>query len=349
MSTTGGQPVGEALAAGDVSIVDAYAHVGPPRFGSAARAERYLAGVGIARMCLVLFPGAPDLDSIDEAHRVAGERVRVFGMPYGSNRAEVAEVVSAQIDAGVIGFRFDPREVAANPEALAMVGRAGRALYATNPSAHPEACRTLTRWLESYPEGLVCSPHFLRTSLPPRGSPDRAALDNLVCHPRFAAILSRHGGMDSTLPYPHEDFRGWVEYLIDRCGWERIMWGSEYPVFFWRNERIEECIDWLDRLLPGIFHGADGAVRRRRYLAENAERLIFSRPLPSRSPVRKPDWLAGRIDPSARIPLFPRGVSVPMNVYAPHLDAFLDRLAEEPRLTFEEYLIDVLAHSGPLH
>lgn len=334
--------VAPAARPGAFSIIDAYAHVGEPRFGSAARAVRFFASAAVERMALVLFPGAPDLPAIDAAHAALGERVRVFGIPYGREEREVLEIVEAQIRAGVVGFRFTPGEIAQFPNALERIGAEGRILYATNPSRHPEVCERLVAWLDDHPESVVISPHFLRADLPQAGTKERSALDSLVEHPHFAAILSRHGGAGSTLPYPHEDFLPWVGYLVDRCGWEKLLWGSEYPVLFWRNESYGECITWLERLAPDLFAGPTGDERRMAYLSGNSERLVFARALPPRERVRRPAWMEGRFDPTGSVPLFPKGLNVPMDVYAPYLDAFLERLAGEPGLRFEEFMIDVL-------
>jgi hypothetical protein len=38
-------------------FVDAYAHIGSPRFGTAFQAARFLSAQGVERMALVLFPG----------------------------------------------------------------------------------------------------------------------------------------------------------------------------------------------------------------------------------------------------------------------------------------------------
>ena len=329
-------------------VIDSYAHVGTPRFGTAEQAHRFLAASGISRMALVLFPGAPDLPQIDAAHAALGEDVRVFGMPYGANEDEVVEIVEAQIEAGVAGFRFQPNELLAYPRALELVGRNDRILYATNPSSSPEACRAVVSFLDRHPDAAVASPHFLRTSLPNAGSDEAAALEPLLSNPRFTAIFSRHGGMGTVRPYPHEDYGPWVDLVVDRCGWDRIMWGSEYPVLFWRNETIGGCIDWLEAIRPALFAGPEGRAHKRAYLAGNAERLLFSRPSPPRAPIRIPRWLAGRFDPSGSVPLFPKGISVPMPIYSRYLDGYLERLATEPRLTFEQFMVEALAgNSSP--
>ncbi len=324
-----------------MQLIDAYAHVGEPRFGTAAQAAAFLQTVGVERMALVLFPGSPDLDGIDQAHALLGSRVRVFGMPYGSSEAEVVEIAEAQLDAGVVGLRIDNRELTAYPALLDLLGSRTAVIYATNPVAAPGNCGRLAEWLDRYPGCAVAAPHFLNLTVPPAGSKLREELERLTGHPRFAAIFSRQGGMGSALAYPHEDFRPWVEYVVDRCGWHRIMFGSEYPVLFWRNERYDECRDWLETLLPGAFEGTGGDKRRHAYLGGNAERFVFGRTLPPRSPVRKPAWLAGRFDPNGPVTIFPKGFTLPMTVYSDYLAGYLEVCGRAGSLrspTFEQYL-----------
>ncbi len=42
--------------------------------------------------------------------------------------------------------------------------------------------------------------------------------------------------MGSAAAYPHADLRTWVESTIGLSGWDHVLFGSEYPVIFWRNE-----------------------------------------------------------------------------------------------------------------
>lgn len=318
-------------------MIDSYAHIGQPRFGTADQARIFLNGAGVRKMCFVLFPGAPDLGSIDDAHTLLGDSVRVFGFPWGESAAEVQELVEAELEAGVAGVRMDPREILAYPEVLEVLGRNGGILYATDPSGSEEACGALLDWLDRFPDAMAAAPHFLRADSEWRSRAEGSALDGLMRHPRFAAIFSRHGGKGSAEPYPHDDLRAWVEFVLERCGWDRVLWGSEYPVFFWRDERIDGCANWLERLVPEHFSGADGYLRRAGYLETNAENLIFSRRISPRSPIRIPSWFSGRPRPNPSVPLFHGEFDISMIEYKILMDEFLELRRSRKDLGFREF------------
>jgi hypothetical protein len=321
--------------------IDAYAHTGVPRFGSAAQGRRFLQAAGIHKIAFVLGPQVPDLEQIPAAHEALGDDVRVFGIPFGRDEAQVCEIVEAQMEAGVLGFRMEPREVLAYPSALRLIGEAGRGVYATNPSGSAQACRVLSDWLETWSSGFVAAPHFLSPRLATAGTPEREAIERLCRHPRFLAILSRHGGMGSTRPYPHDDLLEWVRFALGLCGRDRVAWGSEFPVFLWRNERLTDCLAWLGNLVPTL-PPADIEA----FLGGNAQRVLFERPRPARGRLRVPSWVEPQFDRGRTVPLFPAGFPLPMPTYRVFLDRYLERLDREPDLGFEDFFREVVAQAA---
>ncbi len=319
--------------------IDAYAHTGVPRFGSAEQGRMFLEPAGIDKVVFVLGPEVPDLAQIPLAHEALGERVRTFGIPFGRDEAQVEEIARVQIEAGVLGFRLEPRQVLAYPRVLALIGESSRWIYATNPAGSEPVCSALSEWLEAYPDGFVGAPHFLVPRVPEGAQ--RRAVERLASHPRFFAIFSRHGGVGSARPYPHEDLRDWVRFVLDLCGNERVLWGSEFPVFMWRSERIEECLAWFSALMP---EAAAGAVEG--FLGGNAQRIIFSRPAPPRSRPAAPGWVARQFDRTRTVPLFPRGLTLPMPVYRVYLDRYLARIAREPELLLEDLFRETLSDAA---
>jgi hypothetical protein len=319
--------------------IDAYAHTGVPRFGSAEQGRAFLASAGIARIVFVLGPEVPDLEQIPLAHDALGDNVRTFGIPFGRDETQVEEITRVQIDAGVLGLRMEPRQVLAFPRAMALIGEASRWIYATNPASSESACRALSDWLESYPEGFVGAPHFLMPRVPQGAL--RRAVERLASHPRFFAIFSRHGGVGSDRPYPHEDLKEWVRFVLGLCGEGRVLWGSEFPVFMWRGERIDECLGWFSALMPDA--GADAVEG---FLGGNARRIIFSRPAPPRTRPEAPRWVEQQFDRGRTVPLFPRGLALPMPVYRAYLDRYLARVAREPNLLLDDVLREALAEAA---
>jgi hypothetical protein len=308
-------------------MIDAYAHTGIPRFGTPSQTARFLSDHGVTKFVQVLFPASPDLRAIDQAHESFGTSVRVVGIPLGRDSSELLSIVDAQIRAGVMGFRLTPDDVVDHPRMLDAIGDAGRVIYATSPAHSEIAMNTIHDFLDRYPESLVVSPHFLSPINPEDsfGPSHERSLRRMLKHEHFLPLFSRHGQMGSRHPYPHEDLRPWVEYVLAQASPGRILWGSEYPVFIWRNELLEECVNWLHALLPDRFEGAEGEAFGRDYLGGNAERMLFERPIPDRSPMIVPDWVTERFDPTGQVPLFPFGLQVPMIDYLPMLDEYLAR------------------------
>ena len=256
--------------------IDAYCHVGLPRFGTVEDAWVVLKQAGIERAVFVLGPGVPDYATLFSALRYYGERARGVGIPFGETFDQVRASVMLQLRAGVLGFRVEPQALLAYPALWETVGTQGRWLYAIGAFSAPEATRALLDWLERFPEGQVAAPHCLSPEPFLTGMAADDARRALASHPRFYPIFSRHGGVGSHEPYPHRDLRPWVEQLIDLAGPDRMMWGSEYPVLFWRDETLGRCLGWLEALLAEAF----GSEARRAFLGGNAHRVFFGRPAP---------------------------------------------------------------------
>lgn len=252
-------------------IIDSYMHCGVPRFLDARRTIEAMERDGSQRGVLVSGPGHPDIASLIEAHRLGGERVRTIGVPYGSTPDERAECVRACLDAGAIGIRMQQDEAVDTPDGLTAIGERAGWIYATDPLKSPRHARCLLDWLERYPQGRIAAPHFLK---PHTHLLDQDGADELLAHERFFPILSRHGGV-SRESDPHEDLRPWVERVIATCGWQRLLWGGELPVLYWREETIPQARSWIERL--GV--GASEADLQA-FFHDNANRLFFQDPAP---------------------------------------------------------------------
>lgn len=317
--------------------VDAYCHLGLPRFGTAEDALTVAAQWGIEKQVLVLGPQVPDYETLFEVIRCHSDRVRGIGIPFGETVAQVEEVADLQLRAGVMGLRMEPHEVLAFPRVMTMVGERGRWLYAIGALASTELAETLLAWLERHPTAKVAAPHFLRPGTPFDGAIDVGAVRALLSHPRFHAIFSRHGGMGSREPYPHRDLRAWVEAVIETVGWARVLWGSEYPVLYWRNEKMGACLDWLGALLGGL-----ASAQEMTFFGGNAQRLFFDVPAPGAEPVTIPAWVEVQFNRVRTVPLFPGGLDVPMDVYARLHHRFALALRDDPALMFADFVIQQL-------
>ena len=320
--------------------IDAYAHVGEPRFGSAREVVAILRCYGFEKTVLVLGPGIPDIAALVEARRIGGDDVRVMGIPFGETEEQRLELAEVQLRAGISGMRLMPFEVPPNRPLLDLLGNRGLWLYAINPLDDPAVTALLLDWLERWPRGRIAAPHFLRPGTPLQAAASPAHAEQLLSHPRFHAIFSRQGGVGSSERYPHSDLRPWIEDVAERLGWERIMWGSEFPVMYWRNEEIPLCVDWMRRLGMALTE-KDWAA----FLGGNARRLLFSGPAPEAREVVVPAWVEQQFSRTHTVPLFPPTPQhMPMPRYAGLLSRFLECKMSGEEISFAAFVAQQPAH-----
>ena len=315
-------------------MIDAYMHVGEPRFGSAAEALATCDRWGIEKAVLVLGPGVPDITALVEALRARPDQIRTIGIPYGETQDLRLVCAEACWTAGAIGFRLQQNEPLDNPRLMAELGARGGWAYATDPLIGARHAAFYLEWLDRYPQARIGAPHFLSTDV---SRLDDELAEALLKHPRFYAILSRHGQKGSRHPYPYPDLQPWVKRTLDWCGWERVLWGSEYPVLYWRGEQIDQAQGWLDDL--GI---EMSETQRAAYQGGNAERLFFQGSASAVQEPMLPEWLRDypRTRPVQVAPTAP--FELPSDVYAPLLSAYLRHNRPDNPLTFAEFLAEQL-------
>ncbi|MFW5742198.1 MAG: amidohydrolase family protein [Spirochaetota bacterium] len=324
-------------------IIDAYAHIGFPRYGTPEQLISIWRQWGIEKGCIALPPGMPDFAGLGRARTALGEDVRLFGIPYGADEALRRELAEIQIRFGIAGMRLMPREMLENPQVLAALGDAGLCLMAINVYESTELIRTMIDWLENYPRGTIAAPHFLRTSSIDGdacrpGVADPAAFRDLLRHPRMHAIFSRHGGA-SAQPDPHDDLRPWVDDVLPLLSWDRVMWGSEIPVIYHRDEQVDQARDWLVRLGVSMDAAEESA-----YLSGNAERLFFSRPAPTAEDVTFPSWvdagLSGFIEANGPVPVIrSRPLELPLDLHGRLMSDYVAWQFDHPEASFQEWLV----------
>jgi hypothetical protein len=167
------------------------------------------------------------------------------------------------------------------------------------PALEP-AARLLVDYLEGGGDRYVVAPHFggvASTRVLDHPGPVR----DLFSHPRLLVIFSRHGAFDP------QAVKEWAVALVERIGWERIMFGSEFPVCLWRNEKYADTIEWVRSL--GTEIDADA------FYGGNALRCLW------RHPVHPPQRIDRSRYPAASnttgtIHLFPhQGIELPEAVH----------------------------------
>jgi hypothetical protein len=313
-------------------LIDAYCHVGLPRFGTAEEALTIADLYNIQKSVLVLGPQVPDFETLIQAIQQHSNRIRGVGIPFGNTPAQQIESTEILLQAGVIAMRLQGNECL--PEILTQIGESDRWIYAIGLRSGGTLAQTHINWLEKYPNGKVFAPHFLSPNV---ANIDGALID-LLKHPRFFPIFSRHGGLGSQEPYPHEDLKPWVERVIELAGYDRIMWGSECPVLYWRNETMPTCQNWLSELLSN--ENLNG------FLGENAQREIFDSPIPKSETVTIPNWIKEQFDHTRTVPVFDYGgLELPMNTYQQLHHRYVKQLSQNTNLTFGDFVIELLAEN----
>jgi len=314
-------------------LSDAYGHVALPRFLSGAEFLRVMDqnGVGSALVCTA--ETCPDLGELSHTAARWPGRFRVAGLPTGSTPEERLASVRAQLEAGFFGIRIGEALVAQEPALLDAIGREGGVPLVVGSDGLGVAAPNLLEFLDRYPDALVLAPHFasggtaeMFTRMP--------GIDRLFRHPRFAVIFSRHG------MFRRSELIDWARSVLDRTGWERVMWGSEYPVALFRDESYASTARWIDG--TGLNPTPE---ERLAYLDGNARRLIFSRPVRPATPLDE-KW--SRLDLKAKAPvwLFPAGtIDLPEEVNRRLLEAYL-ALGGDAVGSYREFVARTIAEAA---
>ncbi|MET0428954.1 MAG: amidohydrolase family protein [Microvirga sp.] len=280
-------------------MIDAYAHVGMPRFQTVEDHRATMARLGIAKSLVCAFDSCTDLGSVHRAITEYPAEFRGLGLALGRDRAQVEQGIALQVEAGFVGLRLNVSDVRDRPWLLETLADLGAFPLVVGEAALSEAAPALLRYLDATPDGLAVGGHFAGPTDPgilERPGPAR----DLFRHPRFAVVLSRQGIFQPPL------IEAWAGAVLAAAGWERVMWGTEAPVLYWRDEPIRETPGWIDRFAPD-------AGERQAFFSGNAQRLIFDRPAAPPSPLRLP------FDPfdfeiARPVPMWPFGLPVHTNL-----------------------------------
>ncbi len=245
-------------------IADAYAHVGLPRFQSVEHYQGVMAQAGIGQAILCSFDSSPDLVPVHAAFSAAPQTFRGIGVPIGKDRGELEAAARAQLEAGFSALRLTQTDIAERPWLLEMLAQYGRMAVVVGAVSSEACARSLVDSLERHPELTVIGGHFAGVGKPELLASGPVAA--LFAHPRFNVVFSRHGGFEEG------PLKAWSEAVVAKTGWSRILWGSEAPVMFWRNENMASALSWVDWLKPN-------AQERQAFFSGNTRRLYFAHAL----------------------------------------------------------------------
>lgn len=313
-----------------MKLVDAYGHVSLPRQMSAEAFVRVMDENDVEQALICTAETCPDLGELWRGTREFPDRVRAAGLPVGATAQERLDGIRAQMEAGFVGIRIGSGLVAREPELLDAIGEAGGIPILVGGDAYRGAAAVVLEFLRKWPGCWVWGAHF--------GEPrDAKVLDEdeevrtLLAHERFAVICSRHGGQRPEL------IKQWAKLLVERVGWGRLLFGSEYPVASWRNELYAETAAWMLQFGP-----SEG--EREAYLRGNAQRMLFARPAPKVRPLAE-KWTRFVPDPKARVALFPTNtLDVPEDVHQKLLRRYLAE-PKETRGRYGDFIVRVLSEA----
>ena len=248
-------------------IVDAYGHAGLPRFVSADQYMAMMDAQGVEQAMVCTAETCPDLREVTRAIVEHGDRFRGAGIPIGKTPEEMVGAITAQMEAGFLGIRLADGLIVEYPQVLDAIGALGGIPFVVGSKGLQSAAGHLTAFLKKYPKLVVCGAHFAGG-----GDPDLLTTDPvlaaLYANPRFLVIFSRQGA------YKQEELVPWAKAVVQRVGWGRVMFGSEFPVLLWRDETYAAAGAWIDT--AGLNPTGND---RANYFGVNATRYLFSRPV----------------------------------------------------------------------
>ena len=243
-------------------IIDFYAHVSLPRFLSVEECLRLMDENDVEAAVLSTAETCPDVQELSRARTAHPDRFRVVGMPLGADAAGIRASIREQLDSGFSGIRLPAALVARNPDLLDLIGEAGAfAIFVGNRGLF-EAAGLTADFLDRYPASFAVAGHFGGPAEPALLQQD-AGVRRLFGHPSLYVAFTRHGALQ------HLPVQDWAAAVAEFVGWDRLLWGSEWPVALWRNETYTSTLAWAERL-----HPSERALRAFRY--DNARRLLFS-------------------------------------------------------------------------
>jgi hypothetical protein len=306
--------------------IDGYQHLGMPRFQTAEDALRVMAANGVEKSIVCPFESCPDLAMV---HAAFSERPHVFrgaGLPLGADRAETTAGLVAQFEAGFAGIRLSGADVAERHWLLDTIGEQHGFALVCGGDGLASGATALLRYLDAFDDGLVVAAH-LAGPTDVAVFDDDAAVAELFAHPRFSVVMSRQGH------FPEPLVTDWADALVERVGWSRLMWGSEAPVLYWRDDSVANALAWFDRF------GLDDETRAA-LMTGNAQRLVFDRPVAEPAPLLLPfdPW---RFDLHNLVPTWPFGLPMRTELVGPLVHAWMEWGGSE-RGPLREYLDGLL-------
>lgn len=312
-------------------MIDAYAHVGLPRFQTFANHLAVMDSMGIRKALVCAFDSCTDIAAVHRAISRHPKRFRGLGLALGRDRKETERSIAIQIAAGFVGLRVNVSDLRDRPWILDVLKSNAAFPFMVGQDALAEAAPLLLRYLDSAADSLVVGGHFA-------GPTDPAILErpgpvrDLFLHPRYAVVMSRQG------IFPRALIETWALALLDVVGWERLLWGTEAPVLYWRDEPVSLTPKWIEKFRPN-------PEQREAFFTGNAQRLIFDRPAASPSSLKLP-FDPIELEIPREVPMWPFGLPMDTGLPARLIDGWM-AWGGEARGPLSAYLGEVLDKALP--
>lgn len=308
-----------------MSVIDVYGHVSLPRFLSVEEFLRVMDEHDVEAAALSTADTCPDVQELSRALVAHPDRFRVVGMPLGAGPAHLRDSIRAQLDSGFSGIRLPAGFVAGNPDVLDIIGQAGAFALFVGENGLSAIAAEVSGFLDSYPRSFAIAGHFGGPADPSLLDTD-PAVGRLFAHPSLHVAFTRHGALR------HLPVDAWARGLIGRFGWQRILWGSEWPVALWRNETYASTLAWAERFDPT-------AEQRQAYCYGNARRLLFGSG-PVRAETLGAEWDLTPYRKQADVWLFPPSLDVPEERHRRLVQAYSE-WGGERRGLYSEFMLEM--------
>jgi hypothetical protein len=189
-------------------MIDAYAHIGMPRFQTADGYRSLMRDLGITKALVCPFDACPDLLRVHAALSDGTGDFRGLGLVLGRDRAEKENGLEAQIGSGFCGLRLSVDEILGDPWVLDWLGERAALPFVVGENALSRAADLLVEHLQRFPASHIIGGHFA-------GPTDTKVLDvpgaarDLFHHPRFSVVFSRQG------IFPEAIINAWADALVE--------------------------------------------------------------------------------------------------------------------------------------
>jgi hypothetical protein len=287
--------------------------------------------MGIRQALVCAFDSCTDIAAVHFAITRHPERFRGLGLALGRDRTETERGITIQIEAGFVGLRVNVSDLRDRPWILDALKANSAFPFMVGQDALAEAAPMLLRYLDSSVDGLAIGGHFAGPTDPgilERPGPVR----DLFRHPRYAVVMSRQG------IFPRALIESWALALLEVVGWERLLWGTEAPVLYWRDEPVSMTPKWIERFRPS-------PQQREAFFSGNAKRLIFERPMATPSKLKLP-FDPAELEIAREVPMWPFGLPMETGLPARLIDSWMS-WGGEARGPLSTYLGEVLDRALP--